>query len=275
MPEMSDHLEPPGGTSGNFGDELRKEREIRGITLKEIADATKISKRFLEAIEKNDFKTLPAPIFTRGFIREYSRYLGLPADDMLNRYAHFVRQAEEEENAPLKTGPVPVLQTRPISNIPQSYARFNPGIIFTFILLAVLAAALWFFLLRRPATYVAATPSLSPAAEPAVVRSASAAGAGGVPVETLSLRLDLTENSWISLEADGKSVLNEELGAAESKTFTANDSFRLRTVGNAGGVTMTLNGTKLPPLGASGEVVKNRVVDRSALTPAASSDNSR
>src|SRR5437773_4985050 len=69
-----------------FGDELRREREIRGISLKEISDSTKISKRFLEAIERNDHKTLPAPVFTRGFVREYARYLGLSAEEIVNRY---------------------------------------------------------------------------------------------------------------------------------------------------------------------------------------------
>src|ERR1700730_12695700 len=69
-----------------FGEELRREREIRGISLKEISDATKISKRFLEAIEHTDHKTLPAPVFTRGFAREYARYLGLNAEEIVNRY---------------------------------------------------------------------------------------------------------------------------------------------------------------------------------------------
>src|SRR5919205_3281750 len=69
-----------------FGEELKREREIRGISLKEISDATKISKRFLEALERNDHKTLPAPVFTRGFVREYARYLGLNCEEMVNRY---------------------------------------------------------------------------------------------------------------------------------------------------------------------------------------------
>ena len=65
----------PSSELASFGEELRREREIRGISLKEISDATKISKRFLEAIERNDHRTLPAPVFTRGFVREYARYL--------------------------------------------------------------------------------------------------------------------------------------------------------------------------------------------------------
>src|SRR3989440_10746425 len=83
---MSDQETPQNNELAAFGEELRREREIRGISLKEIADATKISKRFLEAIERNDHKTLPAPVFTRGFVREYARYLGLNAEEMVNRY---------------------------------------------------------------------------------------------------------------------------------------------------------------------------------------------
>src|SRR3954465_13133991 len=86
MPDQAPEEHGGGSELASFGEELRREREIRGISLKEIADATKISKRFLEAIERNDHRTLPAPVFTRGFVREYARYLGLNAEDMVNRY---------------------------------------------------------------------------------------------------------------------------------------------------------------------------------------------
>ena len=69
---MPEPTQQPYSELASFGEELRREREIRGISLKEIADATKISKRFLEAIERNDHRTLPAPVFTRGFVREYA-----------------------------------------------------------------------------------------------------------------------------------------------------------------------------------------------------------
>src|SRR4030088_882264 len=83
---MSDIEPQPHSELATFGEELRREHKIRAISLKEIADATKISKRFLDAIERNDHKTLPAPVFTRGFVREYARYLGLNSDEMVNRY---------------------------------------------------------------------------------------------------------------------------------------------------------------------------------------------
>src|SRR5437763_6340046 len=78
--------QPQVSELASFGEELQREREIRGISLKEIADSTKISKRFLEAIERNDHKILAAPVFTRGFVREYARYLGLNAEEMVSRY---------------------------------------------------------------------------------------------------------------------------------------------------------------------------------------------
>ena len=86
MPDQEPQAHDAASELATFGEDLRREREIRGISLKEIADATKISKRFLEALERNDHKTLPAPVFTRGFVREYARYVGLNAEEMVNRY---------------------------------------------------------------------------------------------------------------------------------------------------------------------------------------------
>src|ERR1700745_1066537 len=86
MPDRDPQPQPQPSELASFGEELRREREIRGISLKEIADATKISKRFLEAIERNDHRTLPAPVFTLGLTPKYGRSLGLNPDDILNRY---------------------------------------------------------------------------------------------------------------------------------------------------------------------------------------------
>ena len=69
-----------------FGEELRRERLIREISLEEISSATKISVRLLTALEESDVSRLPAPVFTRGFIRAYSRHLGLDPDEKVNAY---------------------------------------------------------------------------------------------------------------------------------------------------------------------------------------------
>jgi cytoskeleton protein RodZ len=69
-----------------FGENLRREREMRGVSLEEISSATKISMRFLDAIEREDFSKLPGGIFSRSFIRNYARYLGLDEEQVVNEY---------------------------------------------------------------------------------------------------------------------------------------------------------------------------------------------
>lgn len=60
-----------------FGEKLRREREMRGVSLEEIAESTKIGTRSLRALEEDDFDKLPGGIFNKGFVRAYSRFLGL------------------------------------------------------------------------------------------------------------------------------------------------------------------------------------------------------
>ena len=59
-----------------FGDWLRRQREVREIGIRDIAERTKISFRYLEAMEADRFDLLPAPVFAKGFLREYARYVG-------------------------------------------------------------------------------------------------------------------------------------------------------------------------------------------------------
>jgi cytoskeletal protein RodZ len=66
-----------------FGEYLRREREMRGVSLEEISTATKISIRFLQAIENEELSKLPGGIFTRSFVRTYARYLGLDEERAL------------------------------------------------------------------------------------------------------------------------------------------------------------------------------------------------
>jgi cytoskeleton protein RodZ len=163
-----------------FGDELRREREIRGISLKEIAEATKVSQRLLEAIEKDDYRYLPAPVFTRGFVREYARYLGLDDDEMVSRYIHFTHTLD----VPAVTGqPEPLHSDRITAEIPipRPYARVDRRIWALLLLLAICIGALFAFrawVARRdaaaasrqiPARSESAPHVIPPSAEPAPI----------------------------------------------------------------------------------------------------------
>jgi cytoskeletal protein RodZ len=71
---------------GQFGEELRKEREARGIALEAITDSTKISSRHLSALETEQFDRLPGGVFNRGIVRGYARVVGLDEDAWVNRF---------------------------------------------------------------------------------------------------------------------------------------------------------------------------------------------
>ena len=82
--------------AGSFGRWLRRQREMREISLRDIAERTKISLRYLEAMEDDRFDLLPASIFAKGFLREYARYVGLSPDEVVNHYLS-VHQPQAEE----------------------------------------------------------------------------------------------------------------------------------------------------------------------------------
>src|SRR4051812_40154755 len=141
--------QPPSSELASFGEELRREREIRGISLKEISDATKISKRFLDSIERNDHKTLPAPVFTRGFVREYARYLGLNTEEMVNRYNFAAAGDDRIEHTPqldrLVAAPPPDAppKPRPKQGIPPPYKRIDKSVFIITALVIALIAVSW------------------------------------------------------------------------------------------------------------------------------------
>src|SRR5512140_3735407 len=75
-----------GLSMGSFGERLRREREMRGITIEEIAEATKIGSRNLRALEDEKFDLLPGGIFNKGFVRAYSKFLGLDEEQAVADY---------------------------------------------------------------------------------------------------------------------------------------------------------------------------------------------
>src|SRR5205809_7082190 len=83
---------PTSGAPGGFGKKLREARERRGITLREIADTTKISVSALEALERNDISRLPGGIFSRAFVRSYAAEVGVDPEqtvrDFLSQFPH-------------------------------------------------------------------------------------------------------------------------------------------------------------------------------------------
>jgi cytoskeletal protein RodZ len=283
---MADQSPQPHSELGTFGEELRREREIRGISLKEIADATKISRRFLDAIERNDHKTLPAPVFTRGFVREYARYLGLNAEEIVSRYNYAAAGDDRIEKSAHLDRLVPDRAVEPerkparVSGIPTPFARVDKGIYVLMLIVAVLAGAIYWTVKHRrafspvdtaenpqhevPARPVATTPVVVP--PPAATTSSAAPQLND---GTLHLTINFLDDSWVSLEADHQ-IFSFDAKRGDRKTFEARERFRFKTIGNAAGLEMTLNDVRIPPLGHEGQVLHDRTFDREYLEKARS-----
>src|SRR5215212_8769347 len=93
--------------AASFGEELRLAREARGITLRHISEQTRISIRYLEAIESNDYKRLPGGIFNRSFIKAYAKQIGFDEEIALEGYLRTAREqgdpADEVATTPYRS----------------------------------------------------------------------------------------------------------------------------------------------------------------------------
>jgi len=264
-------------SNGEVGGDFRRQREMRGISMREIAEATKISVRFLEAIENEDFASLPAPVFTRGFIREYARQIGVDPDDIVDRYMAFVsgvRNREAAEQAALD---------QRISGAHSFPARW-PVVVLAILAFASIGIAIGLFSRAgAPTTPSPATAGTKevPVAQPTEVEMTAPTTEADVappvtesstpepPAETrnrLKVRIVADEDCYLTVSADGERVISGEvLHAGEVREFSIADRLLFETIGNAGGIRVSVDGVDLPPFGRRGQVVKNRVVDRSSI----------
>lgn len=97
-----EHEHKQATESSTFGEILRRERQLRSITLGEISTATKISISHLEALERNDFAALPGGAFSKGFLRAYALHVGLDPEEMVNHYLYEMAGRSEQGGAAAK-----------------------------------------------------------------------------------------------------------------------------------------------------------------------------
>ena len=75
----------------SLGKYLREERQSRNLSLKEVSESTKIKERLLKAIEEDQYELLHSPVYVKGFLEAYARYLGLNPDDIILWYQKYHR----------------------------------------------------------------------------------------------------------------------------------------------------------------------------------------
>ena len=118
---------------------MRLARETRGIALREISEQTRISMRYLEAIEADDFKHLPGGIFNRSFIRAYAKFIGFDEHAALEDYARTLRERGESDDDGSKVHQSLVYTEDAASNSRSGVKT----LLLAIIILAALSAAVW------------------------------------------------------------------------------------------------------------------------------------
>ncbi|HEY6292874.1 MAG TPA: RodZ domain-containing protein [Terriglobia bacterium] len=111
----------------SFGENLRREREMRGVTLEEMSESTKISTRFLRAIELDHFSEIPGGVFTRSFIRTYAQYLGLDEEHVLAEYKRAAQPSVDNDLSRL--GP-----SKPLGSRSGAPTRLLPWVVIAVLL---------------------------------------------------------------------------------------------------------------------------------------------
>jgi cytoskeletal protein RodZ len=266
---------------GSFGAKLREAREQRGLSLRQIANATKISVGALEALEHNNISRLPGGIFSRGFVRSYAIEVGLdPEETILEFLAQFPRDSvtaghpeaqRTEDNGALESNRLVastflrliVLSLAPVALVlyfgtgrisappPAEEATTN--------------AAARDVRPRVPSSAVEtvseAPPALAPVRQepsPTVSPAVSTAAPSG---EGLTVGVSITRLCWVSAIVDGEKSIKGLMQPGDERTFEVRRDL-IFTVGDAAAVTLTLNGAAARSLGRSGQVTTTR------LTPA-------
>ena len=235
----------------SFGENLRRERELRGVELREMADATKISIRFLRALEQDRVDILPGGIFPRAFVRQYAKYLGLDAERLVSEFVY----AHAGDPQPVKRAAVRVDQDPP------------RGLVLAVIAVVVLGLVGWKMRGQigrapQPVTSTMATPAAPTFAHDRVYPPPSAASASGPALGAGPLVLTVTarRSSWVEAKVDGTTLLNRVLKDGESQRLEARQEVLL-SVGNAGGIAVTLNDRPLAPLGRDGDVRRGILIN--------------
>ena len=277
-------------TPQEFGEELRRERELREVTREHLADVTKVSVRQIEALETGRFDQLPARVFARGFVLSLARHLGLDAERTAAAFNHVHEEwtAEREKSAAstFSSSSDRIRLSRPRKNVSINTTALGVGVA---LVVAVLTGAAALLKSRAgepaeeavraaapadaatpvpqalglPPEVAAATVPLSadrPLVDPAVARSA-----GSSSEEGRTLTLTFSDDCWTEVSVDGRIVAAELFRKGTKRQFEGGRTYVL-TLGNAGGVTVDVDGAALGAVGQPGQVVRNFVIGEGADT---------
>lgn len=246
----------------SVGKVLQGARLEQQLDLPTVSARTKMSVRYLEAIEADDRRSLPSGFFYKSFVDQYARFLALDPQE-INAEVDRLLSAD----APL---PLPGVESVVSRNVaPIRSRRFAPRR--AVLSLAALATVVvgcsgiyaWWHQGKfggfRTESARSAPPPTAPASfsreaaqqKPAKEEEPESAATAGYKV---LLHLMAREETWLSVSSEGKRLFSGVLAANQSKTLEGKESATMK-VGNAAGLEVRLNGKLIGPLGGRGQVL--------------------
>jgi len=257
----------------SIGDIIKQEREKRGLSVREVHEATKITPQNISALEEDRFDYFPNKVYARAFLRDYANFLGLDSAALLTRYESEWNVTREPDVAPVVSGP--------------SAWRTVGYVFLSLIVLGVLAVTGyfgWTAYEKKGITPTVPVASSKPHKEevatlpkPVAPAKPEATPKPAVPEpevkpapvsDKLTLQVALLAPVWVRVRVDGQKAFEGVLAKGDVKTFEAKKNINIRA-GMAGAVQLKLNGQLQPPLGtmkSPGE--KTFTMPEPAATPA-------
>jgi cytoskeleton protein RodZ len=228
---------------GSFGELLKREREMREISLNELTRATRVAPRFLEALENEDWGKLPGGVFNRGFVRAIARYLGLNEEHFLTEYdlAHGEQPVRVRSAS---ANPIP----------PPSKWLMGLALLAVLVALAGLVTGSLYGWRRFTAHRAAKQPlasSTQPFLQPALPSFMPNTVAATSQRPALDLTVSTSASTRVRVVADGKVLFDDSVPAGITRHFSAASQFEV-TASDPAGVLLGLNGQAIPPLGSPG-----------------------
>lgn len=267
--------------SDSLGENFQRAREAKGLTLEEAAARTRILPQYLKAVEDNNYAKLPDEVFAKGFVRSYARLLGLNEGAVIRQFDESGGQfyAKRAERESLKQQ-LEEEERRKKTNRNLVIGAISAVLLVLFVLMGrdrdrseqrPLPAPVPSAPLPAPAPEPPrtdpSTPPGDPAARPFPVQPEVERNfSGALPLEGIApdgrkklvLDVEAIERCWVKVQADQAAIQEVLLNPGDRVRWKAQERLTL-TLGNAGGVRISLNGKLQGPYGGSGQVAKEIV----------------
>jgi cytoskeleton protein RodZ len=229
----------------DIGKHLREARELRGMTLHQVADSTKLSATTLQCIERNEFNRLPGGIFAKGHLRAYAAAVGVESDEVVHEYLSQFPAATEELSF-----------VREVPAVEQAHAGRH-----LLLTVAGIVVALVAYGLIHESVEWSDSPPPRLSEPPALIESVGTerSGLGRLTATErdepgLGLEIQPAGACWLSAMADGHVVIYRLLQSGERVTIVARNDLVLR-VGDPALFSYKLNGVSGRSLGEAGQPV--------------------